>query len=82
MLQTPSTDPETFSIYLVNQNTYPNVETLIASNVDTSKGHYTMKAQDSIDEYANIPVLSKDLINFSKGADTKSTLSLMRTTAS
>ncbi|KAJ5825668.1 hypothetical protein N7474_002806 [Penicillium riverlandense] len=48
--QSVSTDPGTFSIYLVNQNTYPNIETLIASNVDTSKGHYTMKAQDSIDK--------------------------------
>lgn len=57
MLQNPSTDPKTFSIYLVNQDTFPNVETLIASDVDTSKGHYTMKAQDGDDEYTNLPVL-------------------------
>ncbi|KAJ5612541.1 hypothetical protein N7510_005735 [Penicillium lagena] len=48
--QSVSTDPKTFSIYLVNQNVYPNVETLIASDVDTSTGHYTMKAQDGIDK--------------------------------
>lgn len=36
-----STDAKTIDIYLVNNNVYPNVNTKIASGVDTSKGSYT-----------------------------------------
>ncbi|KAL1861269.1 hypothetical protein Plec18170_001784 [Paecilomyces lecythidis] len=35
------TDAKTIDIYLVNNNVYPNVNTKIASGVDTSKGSYT-----------------------------------------
>ncbi|KAJ5634523.1 hypothetical protein N7528_002365 [Penicillium herquei] len=44
--QAVSTDPDTMDIYLVNQNVYPNTQELVASNVDTSLGKYTIKAKD------------------------------------
>ncbi|KAF3388813.1 GPI-anchored membrane protein [Penicillium rolfsii] len=40
------TDPDTFDLYLVNQAVNPSVSTLVASNVDTSKGSYTIKANN------------------------------------
>ncbi|KAA8645025.1 hypothetical protein EYZ11_012467 [Aspergillus tanneri] len=36
------TDPSTFDLYLVNNAVYPSVEKKIASNIDTSKGSYTV----------------------------------------
>ncbi|KAJ5759266.1 hypothetical protein N7520_006422 [Penicillium odoratum] len=41
-----STDPPKMDIYLVNQNTYPNTQEVIATGVDTSLGKYTIKAKD------------------------------------
>ena len=40
------TDPSTMDIYLVNQHVYPNTQELIASGVDTSLGHYTIKSKN------------------------------------
>ncbi|CEO60803.1 hypothetical protein PMG11_05331 [Penicillium brasilianum] len=40
------TDPSTFDLYLVNQAVNPSVSTLVAADVDTSKGSYTIKAND------------------------------------
>jgi hypothetical protein len=40
------TDPATFDLYLVNQAVYPSVSTLVASDVDTTKGSYTIKANN------------------------------------
>lgn len=40
------TDPDTFDLYLVNQAVNPSVSTLVASDVDTSKGSYTIKANN------------------------------------
>lgn len=40
------TDPASFDLYLVNQAVNPSVSTLVASDVDTSKGSYTIKADD------------------------------------
>ncbi|KAL1985976.1 hypothetical protein VTN96DRAFT_7111 [Rasamsonia emersonii] len=37
-----STDPSSFDIYLVNNAVYPPVNQLIAKNVETSKGSYTL----------------------------------------
>ncbi|CAI7601070.1 unnamed protein product [Penicillium manginii] len=42
------TDPDTFSIYLVNQNVYPPTQELVASDVPKNKGSYTINAK-SID---------------------------------
>ncbi|KAJ5595156.1 uncharacterized protein N7459_001364 [Penicillium hispanicum] len=44
--QAVSTDPATMDIYLVNQHAYPNTQELVASDVDTSLGSYTIKADD------------------------------------
>ncbi|KAJ5168785.1 UPF0619 GPI-anchored membrane protein [Penicillium canariense] len=38
------TDPTTFDLYVVNQAVNPSVSTLVASDVETSKGSYTIKA--------------------------------------
>ncbi|KAJ5089899.1 hypothetical protein N7532_008583 [Penicillium argentinense] len=45
------TDPETFSIYLVNQNVYPPTQELVASDVPKDKGSYTInaKSMDGVD---------------------------------
>ncbi|KAJ5906082.1 UPF0619 GPI-anchored membrane protein [Penicillium subrubescens] len=40
------TDPATFDLYLVNQAVNPSVSTLVASDVDASKGSYTIKANN------------------------------------
>ncbi|KAJ5081663.1 hypothetical protein NUU61_009927 [Penicillium alfredii] len=48
--QAVNTDPSSFSIYLVNQNVYPNTQELIAANVDSDKGSYKMKAMENIDK--------------------------------
>lgn len=40
------TDPATFDLYLVNQAVNPSVSTLVASDVDTGKGSYTIKANN------------------------------------
>ncbi|KAL7651845.1 hypothetical protein ACMYSQ_009176 [Aspergillus niger] len=37
-----STDPTTFDLYLVNNAVYPTVEKKVASDVETSKGSYTV----------------------------------------
>ncbi|KAJ5221178.1 uncharacterized protein N7469_010065 [Penicillium citrinum] len=49
--QAVETDPETFSIYLVNQNVYPPTQELVASDVPKDKGSYTIKAKsmDGVD---------------------------------
>ncbi|KAF7592534.1 hypothetical protein BBP40_012758 [Aspergillus hancockii] len=36
------TDPSSFDLYIVNNAVYPSVEQKIASNVDTSKGSYSI----------------------------------------
>ncbi|KAJ5506565.1 hypothetical protein N7453_005522 [Penicillium expansum] len=47
--QAVTTDPETFSIELVNQNVYPPTTTIVAEDIDTSKGSYTVKAKTFTD---------------------------------
>ncbi|KAG0158210.1 hypothetical protein PDIDSM_5723 [Penicillium digitatum] len=47
--QAVTTDPETFSIELVNQNVYPPTTTVVAEDIDTSKGSYTVKAKTFTD---------------------------------
>ncbi|PYH89263.1 hypothetical protein BO71DRAFT_337030 [Aspergillus ellipticus CBS 707.79] len=37
-----STDPTSFDLYIVNNAVYPSVDQKIASNVDTSKGSYSV----------------------------------------
>lgn len=39
------TDPETFDIQLVNQNVYPPTTEVVASEVDSSAGSYTVKSK-------------------------------------
>ncbi|KAJ5495749.1 UPF0619 GPI-anchored membrane protein [Penicillium diatomitis] len=41
------TDPAKFDLYVVNQAVNPSVTTLIASGVDTTKGSYTIPANDA-----------------------------------
>ncbi|KAJ6188481.1 UPF0619 GPI-anchored membrane protein [Penicillium mononematosum] len=47
--QAVSTDPETFSIELVNQNVYPPTTTIVAQDIDSSKGSYTVNAKTFTD---------------------------------
>ncbi|KAJ5196102.1 hypothetical protein N7449_006581 [Penicillium cf. viridicatum] len=47
--QAVTTDPETFSIELVNQNVYPPTTTIVADDIDASKGSYTVKAKTFTD---------------------------------
>ncbi|OJJ45448.1 hypothetical protein ASPZODRAFT_69800 [Penicilliopsis zonata CBS 506.65] len=44
-----SSDPTSFAIHLVNENTYPNVDDVVASDVNTSAGSYTMKGISAAD---------------------------------
>lgn len=44
-----SSDPSSFDIYLVNMNGYPNVNKLVAENVQTSDGSYTLKDLAGVD---------------------------------
>lgn len=39
------TDPDTFDIQLVNQNVYPPTTEVVASEVDSSAGSYTVKSK-------------------------------------
>jgi hypothetical protein len=39
------TDPDTFTIELVNQSVYPPTTEVVAENVDSSSGSYTVKAK-------------------------------------
>lgn len=41
----PRTDPDTFTIELVNQNVYPPTTEVVATDVDSSKGSYTVKGK-------------------------------------
>ncbi|GLB02058.1 hypothetical protein AtubIFM57258_000471 [Aspergillus tubingensis] len=43
-----STDPSTFDLYLVNNAVYPTVEKKVASDVDTSKGSYTVSGLSGV----------------------------------
>ena len=43
-------DPSSFSIYLVNMHGYPNVHKLVADDVKTSDGSYTMDDISGIDK--------------------------------
>ncbi|KXG48207.1 Cell wall beta-glucan synthesis [Penicillium griseofulvum] len=43
--QTVATDPDTFTIQLVNQNVYPPTTEVVVEDVDSSKGSYTVKAK-------------------------------------
>ncbi|OJZ82433.1 hypothetical protein ASPFODRAFT_94760, partial [Aspergillus luchuensis CBS 106.47] len=45
---TVSTDPSTFDLYLVNNAVYPTVEKKVASDVDTSKGSYTVSGLSGV----------------------------------
>ncbi|KAJ5776403.1 uncharacterized protein N7511_001414 [Penicillium nucicola] len=47
--QSVLTDPPTFSIELVNQNVYPPTTEVVAQDVDSSKGSYTVKAKSFTD---------------------------------
>ena len=44
-----SSDPSSFSIYLVNMNGYPNVHKLVAENVKASDGSYTLHDISGVD---------------------------------
>ncbi|KAJ5993805.1 hypothetical protein N7451_009529 [Penicillium sp. IBT 35674x] len=44
--ETVSTDPPKMDIYLVNQNSYPNTQEVVATGVDTSLGKYVIKAKE------------------------------------
>ncbi|OJJ30457.1 hypothetical protein ASPWEDRAFT_713709 [Aspergillus wentii DTO 134E9] len=57
-----SSDPSSFSIYLVNMNSYPNVDKLIADDVKTSDGSYTIDSLSGIDNGSGfqINLISKD----------------------
>ena len=44
-----SSDPSSFSIYLVNMSGYPNVHKLVAENVKTSDGSYTLDGVSGVD---------------------------------
>ncbi|KAJ5164285.1 uncharacterized protein N7500_006115 [Penicillium coprophilum] len=43
--QTVATDPDTFTIELVNQNVYPPTTEVVVEDIDSSKGSYTVKAK-------------------------------------
>ncbi|KAJ5835719.1 Cell wall beta-glucan synthesis [Penicillium robsamsonii] len=43
--QAVATDPDTFSIELVNQNVYPPTTEVVVEDIDSSKGSYTVKAK-------------------------------------
>jgi hypothetical protein len=43
------TDPDTFTIELVNQNVYPSTTEIVAEDVEASKGSYTAKAKSFTD---------------------------------
>ncbi|KAJ6072976.1 hypothetical protein N7467_011061 [Penicillium canescens] len=47
--QSVQTDPDTFTIELVNQNVYPSTTEIVAEDVDSSKGSYTVKAKSFTD---------------------------------
>ncbi|KAJ5189360.1 Cell wall beta-glucan synthesis [Penicillium cf. griseofulvum] len=47
--QTVATDPETFTIELVNQNIYPPTTEVVVEDVDSSRGSYTVKAKTFTD---------------------------------
>ncbi|PWY72967.1 hypothetical protein BO70DRAFT_389274 [Aspergillus heteromorphus CBS 117.55] len=42
------TDPTSFNIYLVNNAIYPSVDTKLASDVETSKGSYTISSVSGV----------------------------------
>ncbi|KAJ5984057.1 hypothetical protein N7481_006156 [Penicillium waksmanii] len=64
------TDPDTFSIYLVNQNVYPPTQELVASDVPKNKGSYTINAKsiDGVDTGRGYQV------NFVSDTDTQAIL--------
>ncbi|KAJ5387718.1 hypothetical protein N7509_010259 [Penicillium cosmopolitanum] len=64
------TDPDTFSIYLINQNVYPPTQELVASDVPKSKGSYTINAKsiDGVDTGRGYQV------NFVSDTDTQAIL--------
>lgn len=77
------TDPAKMNIYLVNQHVYPNTQKLIASNVDTDSGSYTINAKDvDVDtgyvDPARRSSLSLSPLTFNLAAATRSTLSRRR----
>ncbi|PWY74938.1 hypothetical protein BO83DRAFT_416758, partial [Aspergillus eucalypticola CBS 122712] len=43
-----STDPTTFDLYLVNNAVYPTVDKKVASDVETSKGSYTVSGLSGV----------------------------------
>ncbi|KAJ5316834.1 hypothetical protein N7508_001342 [Penicillium antarcticum] len=47
--QSVQTDPDTFTIELVNQNVYPPTTEVVAQDVDSSKGSYMVKAKSFTD---------------------------------
>lgn len=44
-----SSDPSSFSIYLVNMNGYPNVHKLVAEDVKASDGSYNLHDVSGVD---------------------------------
>ncbi|CAI7665703.1 unnamed protein product [Penicillium pancosmium] len=64
------TDPDTFSIYLVNQDVYPPTQELVASDVPKSMGSYTInaKSMDGVDTGRGYQV------NFVSDTDTQAIL--------
>lgn len=51
------TDPSTFDLYLVNNAVYPTVEKKVASDVDTSKGSYTVSGLSGVTDGYVPPLL-------------------------
>ncbi|KAJ5383775.1 Cell wall beta-glucan synthesis [Penicillium concentricum] len=47
--QTVATDPDTFTIELVNQNVYPSTTSVVVEDIESSKGSYTVKAKTFTD---------------------------------
>lgn len=45
LIDNTRTDPDTFEIQLVNQNVYPPTTEVVAANVDSSSGSYTVDAK-------------------------------------
>lgn len=47
-----SSDPSSFDIYLVKMNSYPPVNKLVAENVKTTEGSYTIDGVSADNGYA------------------------------
>ncbi|KAE8353174.1 hypothetical protein BDV28DRAFT_133610 [Aspergillus coremiiformis] len=51
-----NTDPSSFDLYLVNNAVFPNVQQKIASNLESSKGSYTVSGLSGLTSGYRSPV--------------------------